>query len=114
MRRSSRAGNRGTPRWRPRGSPEQEAFSRGHGFARRLQMVTRANGRRRVSGLPAFPFVAKDLAEPTVVPFPAAEALLAARADGAVAVTFERLAAPGLLHLHLRHELFPGPLSGPP
>src|SRR5438552_16234179 len=65
---------------------------------------TLAHGRRRVSAA-SLPLVAQHLAEPAVFPLAFTEALFATDADGAVAVTFEGLAARDVLGVDLGHEL---------
>src|SRR6266511_5952970 len=63
-------------------------------------------GRSDVSGgLRALPVLAQDFAEPDVVPRPEREEVIAARADGAVAVLLERAAAGLVPDEHLGHEL---------
>src|SRR5437867_3488941 len=63
-----------------------------------------AHGRRRVSAA-SLPLVAQHLAEPAVFPLAFTEVLFATDADGAVAVTFEGLAARDVLGVDLGHEL---------
>src|SRR5207245_9355796 len=91
------AGNRGTPQLRQERRRERGAFSTfppARLAEEHASEWSQAGLRTPLRAASFLPILAQDLTNPAVLPLALTEFLFAARADGTVAVTFERLAAP--------------------